>query len=717
MSALSKMVDLSHLTSAQSIFQHTQKDDIAFLVLAIISGLFYNRYLREKPDPYWHLWFEKPQQIDANQKGPETRDIAVKLEETVRSMQIPLAAACSLVFQKKDFVIFWGSQSGTAERLANRLVRDCRSRFGLDALAADLSDFDPESIANISQSKFATFIISTYGEGDPSDNASHFMSWLGSNKTARFSELRYAAFGLGNKNYKFYNRVIDIVVEALDEGGATALIPTGRADDSNGATDEDFTEWKQKALFSMFHEKMGLEERPEQYEPTLRVVEDTSLDIVDLNIGEPVKVRTSKKGAAVSPIQALSVKNVKKLFSTEDRSCLHLELDIDDFPEVKYKTGDHLAVWPSNPKSEIQRLVNVLGLEGSTQTPLLVQTLDPAVQLKVPSPTTWDALLHCYLEVCAPIPREVVLALAEFAPSEASKTTLKMLGEDKDAYHEYCSKTHVTLGRLLENVSSSTGSWSHLPLSFIIESLPNLSPRYYSISSSSIVSPKKISITVATSSESPPNQFISIPGVATGYLLDVERSRQGEPASATDYNLSGPNNALENGSKLFAHVRTSKFRLPTLPKHPIIMIACGSGIAPFRGFVAERARISAIGREAGKSLLFFGCRSEEDYLYQEELQDLQSSTKEIEVVTAFSRVSDRKFYVQDRVEEREEEVSKLLLEQNAYFYICGSASMARDVAAKLGSCLKKRQGWGESELREWSESMRKTHRWQEDVWG
>jgi NADPH-ferrihemoprotein reductase len=60
---------------------------------------------------------------------------------------------------------------------------------------------------------------------------------------------------------------------------------------------------------------------------------------------------------------------------------------------------------------------------------------------------------------------------------------------------------------------------------------------------------------------------------------------------------------------------------------------------------------------------------------------------------------------------------KLLLEQNAYFYICGSAGMARDVAARLGECLRRRVGWSESELREWSEGMRRTHRFQEDVWG
>jgi NADPH-ferrihemoprotein reductase len=616
--------------------------------------------------------------------------------------------------QKKDLVIFWGSQSGTAEGLATRLARDCRSRFGLDALIADLSDYDPESIANISESKFAIFIISTYGEGDPSDNATQFQSWLQSNKMMRVSNLRYAAFGLGNKKYRFYNRVIDVVTEALNHNGASSLMPIGKADDSNGTTDEDFTEWKH-ALFTMFREKLGFEERPEQYEPTLRVLEDTSLDIIDLHLGEPVKAQTSKKG--ISPIHALQISGAKKLLSTTTRNVLHLEFDTNDFPELKYKTGDYLAVWPSNPILEIQRLTNALGLQGHTQTPLLIQSLDTSVKIKVPSPITWDALLQYYLEICAPVPREIVLAIAQFAPSESSKLTLKRLGEDKDAYHEDCSTTHVTLGRLLESVSPSIGYWANIPPAFILESLPSLLPRYYSISSSSIVSPKQISITVATSSEVSTAHSVSIPGVTTNYLLEIEQNKQHETISGQIYNLSGPNNVLDHGQKLYAHIRTSKFRLPTVPKHPIIMIASGSGIAPFRGFLAERARIAAIGREVGKSLLFFGCRSSDDFLYQDELQELQHRNKDLEVVTAFSRETKRKYYVQDRLEERDEEVARLLLDQNAYIYICGSASMARDVTARLGGCLKRRQGWSETELREWSESIKKAHRWQEDVWG
>lgn len=634
----------------------------------------------------------------------------------------PFDHPCSdKTLQNKDVVIFWGSQSGTAEGFANRLVRDFRSRFGIDALAADLADYDPESIANIPEAKLALFIVSTYGEGDPSDNSTQFLSWLRSNKTAQFPSLRYAAFGLGNSKYKFYNKVIDVVTESLDNCQAKPLLPVGRADDANGTTEEDFAEWKQ-LLFSLFRDQLGFEERPQQYESTLRVVEDPSLDSIDLHVGEPVGPKASGKAAAMvtSPIHPLTVKVAKKLMSSTDRNCLYIELDTSEFSELKYKTGDHLAIWPSNPMTEVSRLLDVLELQERKSMPLLITSLDPSVQTKVPSPTTIKSLFRSYLEICAPIPRETALSIAQFSPSPSSKAALTRLADDRDTYRKHCETNHVTLSRLLESVLTPGGSWSCLPLEFILEILPTLTPRYYSISSSSVVSPKTIALTVATSTLNSNN--LPIPGLATDYLVGVERNHNGAmtapPSNALDTNSNVPGNG-----KVFAHVRKSKFKLPALAKNPIIMIASGSGIAPFRGFLYERSRVASLGREVGPSMLFFGCRNaSEDHLYADELQSLEvCQQNKVSVITAFSRTETNKaggkMYVQDRVEERDEEVIKLLTEENAYLYICGSAGMARDVAERLGQCIRRRLGWNEGELREWSEQMRKTQRWREDVWG
>lgn len=212
----------------------------------------------------------------------------------------------------------------------------------------------------------------------------------------------------------------------------------------------------------------------------------------------------------------------------------------------------------------------------------------------------------------------------------------------------------MTLGRLLEAVLSPQDTWSNLPLSFALEILPRLSPRYYSISPSSIVSPKQIAIPVATCSLHA--QTHPFPGFTTNYLTCLGRKINDSPTQypLSTYDLPSRNNLLQS-VKIFAHVQ-------------------------------ERARFAMMGRPVGPAKIFFGCRSaSSDYLYQDELTELQSSLGDIlEIFTAFLRTETskggREMPVQDRVQ-KHEEVVRLQMEENGYFYVCGSADMTRDLAS------------------------------------
>ncbi|KAI9820784.1 MAG: hypothetical protein M1827_005155 [Pycnora praestabilis] len=714
-SFISYAVSANTLSDLAKLSQSIALDDIAVLsVIALgTAGYLLRGIAWDKPDPYHHVWFERPQEKDAagRQTKKETRNIAQKLEEA-----------------GKDLVIFWGSQSGTAEGFANRLARECHLRFGLDTMTADLSDYDSETIALIPSTKLAFFIISTYGEGDPSDNAAAFWGWIHKSSDVSLSNLRYMAFGLGNRNYKYYNRVIDVVTEALDKFGASALSPVGRADDSTGATEEDFMDWKE-SLFAVFRKDLQYEEKEVLYEPTLSVIEDDSMDIIDLHVGEPVQQRGKSKAASYSPIQAVPVKHSKELFTTSDRNCLHMELDLSHNPEIKYKTGDHLAVWPTNSDIEVDRLLRVLGLTKRGSVPISILSLDPAIKTRIPTPTNVESVFRYYLEICSPVPRDTILSLVQFAPTPSAKLLLSNLGKDKDAYAEFLSHNVLTIGRLLEIASEGCSTWDNLPLSFLLEVLPLVNPRYYSISSSSIVQPRQAAITAVVSTDrlcEDSNQRIF--GLTTNYLLALKQSlnhegncAQPHPHGLT-YALNGPGNALENG-KLFVNIRKSKFKLPFMAAHPLIMVAAGTGIAPFRAFLQERARLKTVGREIGKMILFFGCRNaNEDFIYREELEQMQETLGDaLKIVTAFSRqdknADGSKMYVQDRVEEHAAEVCGLLNESNANFYICGSATMAREVTKRLGDELKEGNEWGDERLREWSEREKRLNRWQEDVWG
>ncbi|THW82130.1 cytochrome P450 reductase 1 [Aureobasidium pullulans] len=703
-----------------NVFSHLSKnagfEDIAAMALvgAASAAYMFKGTLWDKPDPYLYKWFERPQELMGGRAG------WIYGSQKAQSFWFPSGGP-----QRErgaDMIIFWGSQSGTAQRMANRLAKECHQRFGVKALSVDASDYEASTIAQIPRAKLAIFMASTYGEGEPPDSYHELWSWLHATSDKSLAELKYMAFGLGNSNYKHYNEVIKVVVGRLDALGAQPLLPTGMADDAQGETEEHYLEWKEQ-VFNTFSTQLGYTERDPTYEPSLKVFEDESLEPIDLNHGVPAEKTSDRKtNHGMSAVYSLPVKGARELFQvSEHRNCIHMEIDFSEHPEMKYKTGDHLGVWPINPDVEVNRLLRVLGLTSRREVPITILSLEEDVKVKVPTPTTLDALLSHYLETCAPVSRETVASLVQFAPTQSAKDLLTRLSS-KDAYADFLHSNYVNLGRLLERAAGDEGAWKDVPLSFIVEILPVMQPRYYSISSSSVVQPRSAAITAVVSDTVFPGTNERIPGLSTNYMLALKESLEDKtkphPHGLT-YPLEGPQETLAGG-RLHAHVRKSTFKLPALASHPIIMVAAGTGIAPFRAFLQERARMQSIGREVGPTMLFFGCRNEsQDYLYASELADLKAQFGDLfTLVTAFSRpdVGEKK-YVQNRIVEHADDVCRLLTDGNANFYICGSASMARDVSNELGRELCKRQSWSEDQLKEFADKQKRFKRWQQDVWG
>lgn len=572
-----------------------------------------------------------------------------------------------------------------------------------------MSDYDPSTIAHIPTTKLAIFMVSTYGEGEPSDNLGELWNWIGSTSRVVLSQLSYAAFGLGNSNYKYYNAVVDHVTTRLQNLGARQLLETGKADDAHGTTEEDYLEWK-ISLFEMLQATLGYQEHEPAYEPALRVEEDASEGSREIHTGKPWTSSETRLSRSVSPAHALPIKAANELFKvTEDRNCIHMELDLSEQPGLKYKTGDHLGIWPTNPETEVQRLLNCLGWGTSRHMALKITELEHGSNLKVPGRTNLDALLVHYLEICAPLSREMIASLVQFAPTQKSTDLLVRLSTNKTEYEEFISSTYINFGRLLELAAPEVGAWKHLPLSFIIETLPAMRPRYYSISSSSVVQPRRAAITAVVSDKilSCPEQ--RVPGLCTNYLL----------ARKNSLDEAGPE-GRSNPQRFLAHIRKSTFKLPALSSHPIVMVAAGTGIAPFRAFLSERARLFKMGRPVGNMTLVFGCRNEDqDFLYHDELREFQTIFEsKLTLLTAFSRPHDgTKVYVQDRIVEHSHELAELLVDADANFYICGSAAMAREVSRAIEGALAETKSWKDEEVQNFMERQKKAKRWHQDVWG
>lgn len=645
-------------------------------------------------------------------KAGKTRNIVEKMEET-----------------GKNCIIFYGSQTGTAEDYASRLAKEGKSRFGLETMVADLEDYDYDNLDSVPSDKVVMFVLATYGEGEPTDNAVDFYEFI-TGEDISFSQgndpplgnLNFVAFGLGNNTYEHYNSMVRNVNNALEKLGAHRIGEAGEGDDGAGTMEEDFLAWKDP-MWAALAEKMRLEEREAVYEPIFSITEREGLtkDSAEVYLGEPNKMHL--EGTAKGPFNAHNpyiapIAESRELFSVRDRNCLHMEVDVSG-SNLTYQTGDHIAVWPTNPGEEVDRFIAILDLTNKRHRVISVKALEPTAKVPFPTPTTYDAIVRYHMEICAPVSRQFLATLAAFAPDEESKAEMTRLGGDKDYFHEKISIHHLNIARVLSIVSNRK-KWTNVPFSALIEGVTKLQPRYYSISSSSLVQPKKISITAVVESQMIPGREDPFRGVATNYLFALKQKQNGDPnptAFGLSYEITGPRNKYD-GIYVPVHVRHSNFKLPSDPSKPIILIGPGTGVAPFRGFVQERARQAKNGEDVGKAILFFGCRKRnEDFLYEKEWEEYkQVLGDKFELVLAFSREGPKKVYVQHQLKDRAKEINELL-EKKAYFYVCGdAANMAREVNAVLAQILAEQRGITEAKAEEIVKNMRAANQYQEDVW-
>merc|ERR1712117_689580 len=177
------------------------------------------------------------------------------------------------------------------------------------------------------------------------------------------------------------------------------------------------------------------------------------------------------------------------------------------------------------------------------------------------------------------------------------------------------------------------------PIDHILELLPRLQPRFYSIASSAKVHPTSVHIC----------------GVVVEYNTSTGRTNKGVATTWLRDKTPGDSGDRDTGDQEYPRVpvfvRRSQFRLPNRPGTPVIMIGPGTGLAPFRGFIQERAWQKSQGKPVGPTVLYFGCRNKsQDYIYQDELEKFVEDGV-LSLHTAFSRDQEHKVYVSDRMRE------------------------------------------------------------------
>jgi NADPH-ferrihemoprotein reductase len=587
--------------------------------------------------------------------------------------------------------VYYATQTGTSESFGKQLEREGAER-GFFLQVVDLEDIALEGLLEEARCDEngrarAVFLAATYGEGEAPDNAQLFVEALcdtaqtkvlsgeGESKepadgenavdTSLLQSLDYTVFGLGNRQYDHFNAMGKFFDRTLSCLGGQRMAPLGVGDDDNDL-EGDFEAWKDNVFWPALKKKylagvtlkvnaaskqQAVRDCPYEttYHPAGTTAQSTPLE----------QVHTSSRhyfDAVDCPVTT-----VRELRSAQDGgSTVHMEIDISKAKvKLAYTTADNLGVLPVNDPETVASVAESLGYDLEALFSLTAAAQHEWHGAPFPMPLTVRECLTRYCDLTGAPRRSELKLLAAFAKDPLDQTALLRLSskEGKAEYKEKITESRMGLRHILLKCPSLT-----VPLEHFLDICPRLQPRFFTIASSSTVHPRSVHLTVAVTKETRSDGSL-FRGVCSTHL-------------ATSRDLS---------VRIFH--RPSTFRLPKDASQPIVMIGPGTGIAPMRGLLQERAHErskASGGQTAGKNILYFGCKQESlDYLYQDELQAWQTQGVLDELHTAFSRQQAHKVYVQHLLQQQAAATWKLLEQEGAYLYVCGAVKMGHDVGEAL----------------------------------
>ena len=503
-------------------------------------------------------------------------------------------------------MVLFGSNLGTAEGIATRIAQDGSDRGYAVTLGA-LDDHTGEL-----PHEGALVVICASYNGKPPDNAERFCRWITDSATAAdaASGLAFSVFGCGNMDWaSTYQAVPTLIDVQLEAHGANRVQPRGEGD-ARGDFDGQFSEWYAN-LWSNLAETLTL---PEEAQEVASTEPRLSLTMVNRQTTNPVVVSYRAQPSTL-------VAN-RELLGGNGRSARHVELRLP--AGVEYATGDHLGVLPRNNVDLIRRVLAHFNLDAGTYVTIAPTSGGAYTHLPLREPAPLLGILGSCVELQDMASRTDLATMARYTSDPEERAQLEKMSaiddEGRAAYRERVAARRRSVLDLLGEFPSCD-----LPFEVYLDLLPPLRPRYYSISSSPAAT--------------------STCALTVGVLRGPARSGEGEYCGVA----SGHLEAAMEGSTVFTFVRkpTIPFRPPENPHIPMIMVGAGTGMAPFRGFLQERADLKDRGAPIGESILFFGCRdSATDFLYADELKAFEAAGV-TELQVAFSREPDQpRTYVQ-----------------------------------------------------------------------
>lgn len=339
-----------------------------------------------------------------------------------------------------------------------------------------------------------------------------------------------------------------------------------------------------------------------------------------------------------------------------DRNIFHIEFDTTG-TDLKYALGESLGVHGHNDAKQVEAFLHQYGLESDN----LIQVPSRFDPQQMETRTVFQALQQ-NVDLFGRPSKKFYEDLSVWATDEAEKKTLTSLGTPEGVvdFKRRAEVETVTYADLLEEFASARP-----PIEELVKLIPPTKRREYSVSSSQKVHPNSVHLLV----------------VVVDWKDQRDRERFGQ---CTRY-LSH----LEIGDLVTVSLKPSVMKLPKNTEQPIIMAGLGTGLAPFRAFVEERAWQKAQGHKIGAVLLYLGSRHQkEEYLYGEEWEAYRDAGIITTLGQAFSRDQPKKVYIQDVMRSTLDQIKTALMGEEGSFYLCGPTWPVPDVQEVLEEAIR-----------------------------